>query len=277
MPRAVAPWTWRRAIRDHGPQNATSCLVLYVIGTFMDRNGFAFPGQKLLAAGARMSDRTLRRHLDKLERAGWIAIEIAGRTGQGWAHHAYRASVPDSLAIDDLDEGIAEALIAQNGDLEANEGADTAMSTPLPVTTANGADIRGMKVRTNGTEGADTRGHKVRTQLCPINSRSETPAYRTHAPEEAPANAGAQFVEALKGEIRRGAILNPLAKPTLTDPELFGMAERLRRTQGMDVVAEIVATISNDYAGVDLDRMWAVIRRYDPAHAHAKGHRTVVV
>lgn len=34
MPRAVAPWTWRRMLRDHGPGDAGFLLVMLVLATW---------------------------------------------------------------------------------------------------------------------------------------------------------------------------------------------------------------------------------------------------
>jgi hypothetical protein len=192
MPRIVSPWTWRRALRDHGPKSPSVLLTLYTIGTFMDRSGFAFPSQQLIAAGIRASVKTVQRHLDQAAHAGWIAVEIAGRSGKGWRHYVYRAAVPDHLDLDYVDEEIADAIQAQEGGI----GGDTTMSPRTPAVTPalqealqDRGDIHGAKVTTSEPHRGDTGVQMVATQLCRTNSRSETPAYRTHASAKLSADA----------------------------------------------------------------------------------------
>lgn len=194
-PRAVSPWTWRLALRDHGPADRSVLLTLYTILTYMDRNGFAYPSQQLIAAGARVCVRTVQRHTEKAERAGWLGVEFAGRGGKGWRHYVYRAAVPDHLQLERDELKASDAITADWGGIGI-KGGDTLVSSR-----ANGSDIqvsprsgnagteggdkRGEKVATNHHEGGDTGDEKVATPGCRTNSRSETPAIRTHAPEEA--------------------------------------------------------------------------------------------
>jgi len=127
MARAVAPWTWRRALRDHGPKQPGLLLTLYTIGTFMDKDGFAYPRQALLARGARASVRTVRRHIQQAQRMGWIGVTESRTGGQSWRRHMYRAAVPDSITLDEKDEALSDVITAQNGDIEP-KGADTLVS-----------------------------------------------------------------------------------------------------------------------------------------------------
>lgn len=117
MPRAVSPWTWRRALRDHGPESPSVLLTLFVIGTYMDRAGVAFPSQQLIAKGIRGSVKTVQRHIEITRRDGWLCVQTAGRGGKGWRHYAYRAAIPDRVPLDDLDEAIADSIEAIEGSL----------------------------------------------------------------------------------------------------------------------------------------------------------------
>lgn len=206
MTRAVSPWTWRLAVRDHGPESAATCIVLYVIGTYMDRGGGAYPSQQLVARGARMSVRTVQRHIAAAVRMGWLFVGSAARGGQGWRHNSYLAVVPDGLELGETDERIADvvdpAVIALPSDRD-----DIAVSSPtakrsdtivssrsVPEAGRDGNVV--MNVTTNAAEGDDNRREgddtgrqNVTTQLCRTNSRSETPALRTHASSEAHADA----------------------------------------------------------------------------------------
>jgi hypothetical protein len=192
--RAVSPWTWRRALRDHGPQSPGVLLTLYTIGTFMNRDGIAWPSQEAIASGARASVRTVQRHIAAALRAGWLGVELAGRNGQGWRHNAYRCAVPEDLSLDCLDESIADAIIAQNGDIivperddtmlssASRKGHDTMLSSPV-LQRDERDDNGGRKVTTSDTEGDDTGDQTWRH-----NSGVLTPAlnsHRTPAPEKA--------------------------------------------------------------------------------------------
>ena len=110
MSRRVSPWTWRRALRDHGPKHPGELLTLFVIGTYMKRSGEAYPGQALIAKGARCSKRTVQRHITSAKDTGWITVYLAGKSGQQWRHSMYQASVPDWLVLDDLDEELSDCI-----------------------------------------------------------------------------------------------------------------------------------------------------------------------
>jgi len=205
MPKVVAPWTWRRCLRDFGPDDPTFFYVMLVLATYMDSSGFAYPGQGTWAKAARKSSRTIQRYIAIARRNGWISVVNAGRGGQGWAFNAYRCCVPDWIDISDLDERIGEHLAASEGDIErsdtamsspSNNGHDTSMSAPLKPGDfgGQGDDISESKVTTFRAEGDDKTAKKVTTQLCRTNSRSENSRSRTHAQEEAPAEAGVRVL-----------------------------------------------------------------------------------
>lgn len=234
MPRAVSPWSWRRALRDHGPKSPSVLLTLFVIGTFMDRTGRAFPSQQLIAKGIRGSVKTVQRHLEIARRDGWLSIETAGRGGKGWRHYAYRAAIPDHVQLDDLDESIADAIESQEGGIE---GGDTIVSPPstqredtimsprksqdrncpadvqrtISSVTASvtendgvrhhGGDTGDSKVATNGADGGDISGTSWRHNSVALTPALRTPAYITRASEEAH-NAQSRVASTTPPEIR---------------------------------------------------------------------------
>lgn len=265
MPRAVSPWTWRRALRDHGPENPAELLTCYTIGTFMDREGFAFPSQKTIAAGIRASLRTVQRHLTSIERQGWINVKLAGRGGQGWRHSAYRASVPDHVPLEDLDEKLSDIVVAQCGDVD--EPDDTAMSPRLHSGQTERGDIRSTKVATNPSERGDTGRQNVATQLWRTNSYSETPALRALAKttEAQSGDCAASFSlreekreEVLQGSIE--AIGAASAKPLrrLTDEQLSRQLDKLA-TAGMTSIAEASKLLEGNYVDVGPARLWRIV------------------
>ncbi|HEY0941902.1 MAG TPA: helix-turn-helix domain-containing protein [Steroidobacter sp.] len=201
-------------------------MSLYTLGTYMDRDGYAWPSQSLWAKGSRVTERTIRRHMDRAVGLGWLAVETAGRTGQGWRHYAYRACVPDHLLLDDRDESISDALTAQNGGIEPGKGADTIVSSRQ----AKGADTAmsspnvtcGHPTHERADIQSTTCGHSyvqnVRTQLCPTNSRSETPAYRT------PKEEAQRFAPSAPDFVSQGK--NPERRPQRPFPESPASASR---------------------------------------------------
>lgn len=232
MPRPVAPWTWRRALRDHGPRSQGLLLTLYTIGTYMDRDGIAWPSQELIAAGARASVRTVQRHIAIAERAGWLGIQLAGRGGQGWRHNAYRAAVPDDVPLDDLEEGIADAITAQNGGIEPIERHDTIVSSPsvkghdtiVSARTSPGLerdDNRHQNVTTKTAEGDDKNGRTSRHNSVVLTLYN---SQRTHAKTEAQSkDCGASFSE--KGKRQEpGRRSPPFPKTQPTQEGLQGRA-----------------------------------------------------
>jgi hypothetical protein len=131
--KAVSPWTWRRALRDRGPGEQSLLLCLYTIGTYMDRDGYAYPGQESIAAGMRASVRTVRRLIDAAARMGWLHVEEFKVTGKGWRRNSYRCTVPLHLDLEEMDENLRDVIVSQVGDVDDEEsahGADTRMAAP---------------------------------------------------------------------------------------------------------------------------------------------------
>jgi hypothetical protein len=247
----------------------------------MDREGFSYPSQETIAKGARASVRTVQRHIAAAELAGWIGIQLAGRGGKGWRHYVYRAAVPDDLPIDEIDEKLSDVILAKEGDIERG---DTAMSPPTKVVTETfqgRGDNGGPKVATNDHDGGDTGDANVATQLCRTNSRSETPALRTHTKREAHADACAASSslaerneakkqtptsasgETLQQRVLQGGIAlsgNILPKPLrqISDEQLSKQLDRLA-SAGMTSVVEASRVLSGNYADVGVDRLWRVI------------------
>lgn len=225
MPQVVAPWTWRRALRDHGPQDRGYLLALMMLGTFLDRYGFAFPSLATWAAASRNSIRQQQRYLARARGDGWLVVERAGRRGKGWAFNGYRCSVPDSIKLDDRDQEIGDGLESQAGSighdvavsspwingndatmsLPTEGGTDTVMASPavtrctgdaLPNPRGTvGDDISGAMATTNPTDGYDKSSTWSRHPDGQLTPALRTLAFRTRA-LEAPLARSARDQEA---------------------------------------------------------------------------------
>lgn len=76
----------------HSSAEGSALLVLLALADYADDHDRAWPSQATLAAKARMSDRNVRRVLDRLVEMGELVIENAGGSGRG--HSAtYRITV----------------------------------------------------------------------------------------------------------------------------------------------------------------------------------------
>lgn len=196
MARAVAPWSWRRLLRDYGPNDPGFLLAMLILGTYMDESGFAYPSQATWARAARKSARMIQRYIARGRREGWIAAVNAGRGGKGWAFNAYRCCVPDSVVLTEKDEELSDTITSTMGEVDDDiEGTDTAVSVPssnghdtivsAPHTPpAVGNDTRVPKVTTPAAHGHDTTSIQVPTQLCRTKSGSEKFGSRSLAQEE---------------------------------------------------------------------------------------------
>jgi hypothetical protein len=92
-------------------------LTLLVLSTFMDRRGFAFPSQETLATASRVSLRTVQRHLHAAIQAGWLHAQLAGRTDRKWRHYCYRCCIPDHIEVDEQQESVSNAMVAESGEI----------------------------------------------------------------------------------------------------------------------------------------------------------------
>lgn len=100
----LAPlFTWRSALASkHGPQ-ATTRLVLLVLGLYMnEKGGSCFPSTRALEQDTGLSRRAVMTHLDLAVEGGWlIRYERQGR-GQSWKAYGYRAAIPQA-ALQSID------------------------------------------------------------------------------------------------------------------------------------------------------------------------------
>jgi hypothetical protein len=188
VPQAVAPWTWRRMLREHGPDDPGFLLAMLMLGTYMDQQGFAYPGQQAWAKAARKSVRMLQRYIARGRREGWINVVNAGRSGHGWRFNGYRCCVPDYVDLGELDQTLADSVQSQAGDIEPHDtmmssppanGHDTAMSPAYPLRVERD-DTADRNVTTSDAQGDDTTRQNVTTQSCRTKSAlkvsSRTPA-----------------------------------------------------------------------------------------------------
>jgi hypothetical protein len=96
----IERWQWRELIAsEHGPADPSTRLVLFVIALHMNQRGDnAFPSQATIARRTALSERSVRTHLARAAKAGWIQISQKRRAGQAYFVNQYVATIPDKLA-----------------------------------------------------------------------------------------------------------------------------------------------------------------------------------
>jgi hypothetical protein len=188
--KAVNVWTWRRMLRDHGPDNPSVLLTLHTIATFMDGDGFCFVGQARIAAGARTSVRTVKRHISEARALSWLHVELTRVQGKKNAHvsflNNYRACVPGYLELDEKDEELRDVVLSSSGDVDEpyySEGGDTAMA-PRSTSRDEGGDTQRTTWGHLAQEVGPNEG-EVGTQLWPKNSSVLNSSVLTHQSEGA--------------------------------------------------------------------------------------------
>jgi Helix-turn-helix domain len=84
---------WRDAIRD-AELDRTAKLVAFVIGTYMNAAGKAYPSKRLIAEGCALGSgkRAVDQAVDRLEAAGYLRV----RRSRGRVSFTYYANVPTS-------------------------------------------------------------------------------------------------------------------------------------------------------------------------------------
>lgn len=92
-------WRWLQAVASHiGPADPTTRLVLMTLSLHMDQTGDnAWPSQKTLARRSGLNERSVRKHLDRAWKDGWLKVYAKKPNGKGWRLHEYVAAVPADL------------------------------------------------------------------------------------------------------------------------------------------------------------------------------------
>lgn len=87
-------WSWRHAIAKSGLQPVTR-LVLHTLGLKMDATGGScYPPISELVELTGLDKKTVIKHLDIAEQAGWITVSEHGFRGQRWKRNEYVARWP---------------------------------------------------------------------------------------------------------------------------------------------------------------------------------------
>jgi hypothetical protein len=93
-------------------------VAMLTLRTWMDDTGYAFPGIRTWAKAARISPTTLLKQLELAVGLGWLGVEHWKKT-KAWRQNVYRAAVPDNIQLSEKDLALAQALVADYGEIGA--------------------------------------------------------------------------------------------------------------------------------------------------------------
>lgn len=106
MSNKLLTWVW-----DHGPSDRTEMIVLAALADQANDAGVSWPSVETIARRCRMTDRSLRRVLRRLEEGGWLTTtERPGRSS------VYRILTPDTQTGRTEGQGDVQTGGADTGD-----------------------------------------------------------------------------------------------------------------------------------------------------------------
>jgi len=176
VPQPVDVYAWRNAIlSEDGPASPVARVALMALSLHMKADGTgAWPSQALVAARAGISERSVRRHLERAERDGWLERSRVRRAkGRAWYRTEYAACVPDAVYAT-LPERPWEAdpkWRRQGAPVAATRGNGRPKNAQEP---ANGAGQPVTQARVPANGGNDDRPSFGRLTL-PLNSSKNFP------------------------------------------------------------------------------------------------------
>jgi hypothetical protein len=105
----LKPMQWRNAIRDSEMLDRTAKLVCFVISTYMNGKGVAYPGKETIARGAGLGKgrRSVDGAIDRAEAAGYLEVTRS----KGRRPFRYSATAPNVA-------GDAPSNLAEDAPLE---------------------------------------------------------------------------------------------------------------------------------------------------------------
>ena len=162
---ATAPlirFGWERLVTsESGPANPTTRHVLLTLATHVNREGQAWPSQKILAAETGLTERSICVHLKLAVDEGWLNRATHGN-GKGWRNHIYTITLP-SIATEPRSaashpEGAEPRSAANHPEGAEPRSAAIRVNATNPQIASNGAEphIDGAEPSALGAEADDT-------------------------------------------------------------------------------------------------------------------------
>lgn len=100
MSADVKPLEYLRAVRNNRELSTSEKLVALLVMSHAGPDGLeAHPGEKLLAAEAGMSEKTVRKYLRSLREKGWLLMIFSGRGGNHEKASVFHLAIPTGRAV----------------------------------------------------------------------------------------------------------------------------------------------------------------------------------
>jgi Helix-turn-helix domain len=129
---------WKLAVRD-SRYDPTMKVVAFVLETYMDKDGYCWPGREAIAAGAGCDVRTVDRAIARLETAGFLRVHHS----KGRKSNRYQATFPNRDTESPLNSGRESRLPGQR------------VAVTATLTTANGGTESPELVMTGSGKSSD--------------------------------------------------------------------------------------------------------------------------
>ena len=127
-------FNWNQCIRESSLESTTR-FVLFTLATYMDGQGYAFPGQEELAKASGLSPRSVGTHLRRAAKAGWILVKQTQRRGKKWTNNTYQATIPPTLKREAPEDNavVADGNLMRDGEATGS----TVVRNQIPTNTPN--------------------------------------------------------------------------------------------------------------------------------------------
>lgn len=159
----MSAWATTWAYKQH-PARSGEKFVLVTLAQFADATGYCYPGQGKLARLTEMGERTVRGHLDSLERQGILRSEERRRDNGSRTSNGYWLLGPPSafVAPDDL------ALPAESAGSADQQERDDSNRQILPAAKSAGPEVKASKEEPKASHAAQAPPSDEIDQLCSL-------------------------------------------------------------------------------------------------------------
>lgn len=133
--RAITRWEWAELVMGpKGPGDHRLRLTAMALFMHMNDQAQCWVGQLRIAERTGFGERSVRRHVESLERDGWIQRSLVKDAGKSWRKTVYTASLPEAAANGVPEQTDSQSSAATNGVPHLSEAAANGVPDHRPPT-----------------------------------------------------------------------------------------------------------------------------------------------
>lgn len=179
-------WSWRHAVAKSGLQPITR-LVLHTLGLKMDATGGScYPPISELVELTGLDKKTVLKHLELAEEAGWIAVSQHGFRGQKWKRNEYIARWPGRDLVGSPAAGDDEGGGALPPPSQARQSGKGGGAVPPP----SASKVVEMTPEGGGNDAPKVVEQLHQDKILPANSPENSPSAGADADAQREENSG---------------------------------------------------------------------------------------